>query len=147
MKSENHIWLQNIHNFLYSVGLGHLWENIKSIEKDSLKHIFTKHMENLFIQKYDEYVSLQSNKDKCHIANLCKSEIYKKQQYLSEIDSPQNRSIFSKLRLDVNSTLDCRSRSFRFKNTIDNKCPSCNLKGIRSFPEHHNFLAKVRVFS
>ena len=53
---------------------------------------------------------------------------YCQQKYLNEIDSPQTRSIFSKLRLDVNSTLDCKVRSFRFKEAIINTCNYCTDK-------------------
>ena len=111
MKSENHIWLQNIYYFLVSIGLGHVWTNIGSLDKEALKNIVTTHMENMFIQKYDAYV---------------KSNVYKKQSYLSKIESPEIRSTFSKLRLDVNATLDCKYRSFRFKNVPDKNCQSCN---------------------
>ena len=47
--------------------------------------------------------------------------------YLNTVKSSELRCFMSKLRMDVNNTNDCRTRSFRYKNKIDKKCPHCNV--------------------
>ncbi len=44
---------------------------------------------------------------------------------LSGIESPQIRSIFTKLRIDINSAWDSKVRSFRYKNVQSNQCTYC----------------------
>ncbi len=46
-------------------------------------------------------------------------------KYLSGIESPQIRSIFTKLRIYINSTWDSNVRSFRYKNVQSNQCTYC----------------------
>ncbi len=48
--------------------------------------------------------------------------------YLSNVKSPQLRSIIAKYRLDVNNTLDSKYRSFRWKNITSNLCRFCNVR-------------------
>ncbi len=128
MCDENHKWLQNIKVLLYSTGLGNIWENIHNFDKTELKNKVQTHLENQFIQKHDEYVNKTENSEKCKIFNIVRMNEYCQQKYLSKIDSPQTRSIFSKLRLDVNSTFDCKVRSFRFKEAVISTCNYCTDK-------------------
>ncbi len=51
--------------------------------------------------------------------------MYSEKKNLSSIESPQIRSIFTKLRIDINSTLDSKVRSFRYKNVQSNQCTYC----------------------
>ncbi len=46
--------------------------------------------------------------------------------YLTEIESSDIRSIFTKLRIDMNCSWDCKNRSFWYKNVTSNICTSCN---------------------
>ena len=73
-------------------------------------------------------MSKHENVEKCSITNLCHNKVYSEKKYLSKIVSPSIRSTITKLRVDVNSTLDCKFRSFRFKNIPDMNCPHCNTK-------------------
>ncbi len=59
------------------------------------------------------------NVDKCKIMNIYKNSMY------SEIESPQIRSIFTKLRTVINSTLDNKVRRFRYTNVQGNQCTYC----------------------
>ncbi len=79
----------------------------------------------MFIQKYDECMNDMNNVDKCKITNICKNRMYSEKKYLSGIESPhsiQIGSIFTKLRIDINSTWDSKVRSFRYKNVQSNQC-------------------------
>ncbi len=51
-----------------------------------------------------------NNNDKCKIMNLCTNynDKYHKQKYLSVIDSPEIRSIITKLRIDMNCMWDSK---------------------------------------
>ncbi len=68
----------------------------------------------MFIQKYDECMNDM---------NICKNSMYSEKKYLSGIESPQIRNIFTKLRIDINSTWDSKVRSFRYKNVQSNNVP------------------------
>ena len=126
MKEENHQWLQNIQFFLFNIGMGDIWLNPSAWEKESLKSVVTCHLQNIFIQKYDEYICKPENVKKCKVMNVCDKSTYSESKYLNDIESPQIRSIFTKLRLDINATWDSKMRSFRYKNVQNDQCPHCN---------------------
>ncbi len=65
-----------------------------------------------------ECMNDMNNVDKCKISNICKNSMS-----LSAIESPQIRSIFTKLRID--STWDSKVRSFKYKNVQSNQCTYC----------------------
>ncbi len=66
-----------------------------------------------------------NNVDRCKIMNICKNSMYLENKYLSGIESPQIGSIFTKLKIDINSTWDSTVRSFRYKNVQSNQCTYC----------------------
>ncbi len=78
MKKENHAWLQNIHFFLYKIGMGDVWKSPRSWDKEHLKSKVTSHLQNMFIQKYDECMNDMNNVNKCKITNICKNNMYSK---------------------------------------------------------------------
>ncbi len=125
MKEENHEWLQNIH-FLYKIGMGDIWQSPRSWDKEHLKSRVTSCLQNMFIQKYYECMNDMNNVDKCKITNICKNSMYSENKYLSGIESPQIRRIFTKLRIDINSTWDSKVRSFRYKKGPTTGCTSHN---------------------
>ncbi len=49
-------------------------------------------------------------------------------KYLLGIESPQIRSVFTKLQIDINTTCDSKVRSFRYKNVQSNQCTYCKSK-------------------
>ncbi len=85
-------------------------------------------LQNVFIQQYRAYLNDESNSDKCHLAKMCDKGVYNMSHYLSNVKSPQIRSIIAKYRLYVNNTLDSKYRSFRYKNTTSNLCRFCNVR-------------------
>ncbi len=93
--------------------------------KKLLKSRVTSRLQNMFTQKYDECMNDMNNVDKCKITNICKNSMYSEKKNLSGIELPQIRSIFTKLRIDINSTWDSKVRSFRYKNVQSNKCTYC----------------------
>ncbi len=79
------------------------------------------------MQHYYEYISSNTNEDKCKITRVCVVDSpYKVKEYLEIIKAPDIRSIFSTFRIDINNTMDCKNRSFRYKNVTSSLCPKCN---------------------
>ena len=66
------------------------------------------------------------NYDKCNVIRICNTEhAYRQCEYLTKIESPTVRSIFTRLRIDCNNLNDCRFRSYRFKRYKTDKCTFC----------------------
>ncbi len=96
--------------FLYKIGMGGVWQSPRSWNKEHLKSSVTDRLQNMFIQKYDECINDLNNGDKYKITNICNNSMYAEKQYISGIESLQIRSIFTKLRMDINSTCDSKTR-------------------------------------
>jgi len=127
MKAEKHAWLQNVQYFLYTYGLGDVWTNPHLWDTSKLKQVITRRLKDIFIQKYNEYIHDEKNNDKCKIVKKCVTNVqYKAAKYLDKIKSPSVRSVFTKFRLDINNTQDCKNRSFRYKHIASNLCINCN---------------------
>ena len=62
----------------------------------------------------------------CKIINICKTTPYEKKHDLTNIWSANIRSMFTKMRIDANCTLDSRLRSFKHNKTEDAMCKECN---------------------
>ncbi len=74
-----------------------------------------------------EYISSNSNEDKCKIIRVCAVDNpYKVTEYLEIIKAPDIRSIFTKCGIDINNTMDCKNRSFTYKNVTSSLCPKSN---------------------
>ncbi len=59
MKEENHTWLQNIHCFLFNIGLGNIWINSGVVEKDYVRQVVTERLQDTFKQNYDNISPVQ----------------------------------------------------------------------------------------
>ncbi len=55
----------------------------------------------------------------------CNKGVYNMSHYLTNVKSPQMRSIIAKYRLDVNNTLDSKYKRFRCKHIASNLCRFC----------------------
>ncbi len=109
MKWEKHAWLQNIKYYLYKHGLGDIWSNCNLCNKNSLKSVLTDRLQDIYMQSYYEYISSNTNEDKCKITQVCVVDSpYKVKEYLETINAPDIRSIFTKFRIDINNTMDCK---------------------------------------
>ncbi len=53
---------------------------------------------------------------------------YKKKHYLAAVQSPDIRTVFTRLRIDSNKLADSKFRSYRYKNQIDDNCSDCRVK-------------------
>ncbi len=95
---------------------------------DTLKHILKQKLQDVFIQQYRVYLNDEANSHKCHLAKTCDKGVYNLSHYLSNIKSPQIRSIIAKYRLDVNNKLNSKCRSFRCKNIPNNLCRFYNVR-------------------
>ncbi len=79
------------------------------------------------MQRYYEYISSNSNEDKCKITRVYAVDSpYNVKEYPEKIKAPEIRSIFTKFRIDINNTMECKNRSFRYKNVTSSLCPKCN---------------------
>ena len=126
MKQENHPWLQNIQYSLWQVGLGNIWFNPKTCKKNSLKLLLTTRLKDIYIQTFDTYCRDSINSEKCKVINACQQDLYETKPYLSQLGSANVRSMFTKMRIDANCTLDSQLRSFRNTKTKDPLCKECN---------------------
>ena len=125
MKSENHQWLQNVYCLLCRIGLKTIWLNPQNWTVPKLKSCVMQRLNDMYQQKYYNYVCDSTNKDKCYITKLCGTEKYGGKRYLNVVRAPAVRALITKLRLDSNNTADCKFRSFRFKSAISNMCKEC----------------------
>ncbi len=64
---------------------------------------------------------------------MCDKGVYNMGHYLSNVKSPQIRSIIAKYRLDVNNTLDSKYTSFRCKIITSNLCRFCNVRQCQTY--------------
>ncbi len=125
MKNDNHQWMENVYCLLCKIGLRDVWESPHQWSVKNLKYHVKKRLNDIYQQKYHEYITDSANNDKCHITKICSTNDYSKKQYLQVIKKPAVRSLVTKLRIDSNSTLDCKYRSFRFKSSLNNTCDVC----------------------
>ncbi len=97
IRSDKNTWLQNVQYILLTNGLGNVWHNPERWEKDQLKHIHTQKL-SVFIQQYRAYLNDEANAYKCHLAKTCDKRVYYMSHYLSNVKSPQIKSIIAKYR-------------------------------------------------
>ena len=126
MKLENLKWLEDIKSFLYSVGLGNMWLHPHKWSINAGKKQVRQRLNDMYLQKYNEYITSGENVEKCHVNNLCiNTSEYKMKGYLETVRCPTVRTSITKYRIDANNTLDCKLRSFRFKSICSNICERC----------------------
>ena len=125
MKQENHPWLQNIQYALWQVGLGDIWFHLKNCEKNCLKLLLTTRLKDIYIQTLDTYCLDSINSEKCKVINACQQDLYETKPYLSQLRSANVRSMFTKMRIDANCTLDSQLRNFRNTKTKEPLCKEC----------------------
>ena len=125
MKEENHVWLQNIFDYLASIGLGHIVSETHLWDHKRLKAVVTCRLQDMYIQKYEAYRKDITNESKCKVNNIITPYKYEEGRYLNIVKDPATRSIFTKLRTDSNISLDCKLRSFRFKGIVSDTCKTC----------------------
>ncbi len=56
--------------------MGDIWQSPRSWDKQKVKSSFTSHLQNMFIQKYDDCMNDMNNVDKYKITNICKISMY-----------------------------------------------------------------------
>ncbi len=70
-------------------------------------------LQDIYMQHYYEYISSKTNEDKCKFTRVCAVDSpYKVKEYLEIIKAPDIRSIFTKFRIDINNTMDCKNSSY-----------------------------------
>ncbi len=125
---NDHDWIKNIREFLSRNGLESLRQNVHLFHRNYVKYRVKNNLESQYISQYNTYTHPE-NKDtyeKCAIIRTCRMDLqYKQATYLEKIESPQVRSIFTRLRIDCNNSNDCKFRSYRFKHQDTDKCTFC----------------------
>ena len=91
-----------------------------------LKLLLTTRLKDIYIQTLDTYCLDSINSEKCKVINACQQDLYETKPYLSQLRSANVRSMFTKMRIDANCTLDSQLRSFRNTKTKDPLCKECN---------------------
>ena len=62
------------HHFLYRNGLGHIWENVKSLTADYLKSKIDQRQRNRYRQYYASYIQDNLASTKSVIVKLCTTD-------------------------------------------------------------------------
>ena len=88
------------------------------MSKDRLKLSLKRRLQDLHIQSFQNFQKEDENLRICTIVNICTKETYSTSDYLSHINSPRIRSIFTKLRTDSNCSKD---------SSYTDLCPHCNV--------------------
>ena len=127
MKKENHQWRRDIEYFLWKIGYGNIWLSPEKLSKDRLKLSLKRRLQDLHIQSFQNFLKEDENLRKCTIVNICTKETYSTSDYLSHINSPRIRSIFTKLRTDSNCCKDSSCRRYRGKKSYTDLCPHYNV--------------------
>ena len=127
MKNENHEWVQNIYFFLCSIGLRNIWHDPSKWTNQTIKGCIKQRLNDMYLQKYHQYMYDINNDYKCKVSRMCYSQKYECKNYLQLVSSSVIRSSITKLRIDANNTQDCKYRSFRYRSTITNECPECHV--------------------
>ena len=99
---------------------------MKSCEKNCLKSLLRTRLKDLYVQTLDTYCLDSINLEKYKVMNACQQDLYETKPYLSQLRSANVRSMFTKIRIDANCTLDSQLRSFRNTKTKDPLCKKCN---------------------
>ena len=120
---KDHQWLKNVLDALGKIGFGDVWLNPQAWDKTTLKRVISNRLRDINIQVCSQYTTNLSNQEKCKVINYCYGELYVQREYLNNIKSPDMRSILTKLRIDMNCTVDSHYRSFRRKNVDSGVCP------------------------
>ena len=68
-----------------------------------------------------------ANLEMCKVINICQTTSYEKKTCLTNIRSANIRSMFTKMHIDANCSLDSRLRSFKRNKTEDAMCKECNV--------------------
>jgi hypothetical protein len=106
-------------------GMKNIWENPERWSANSLKQNIRQRLNDMYLQKYHNYMFTKENSSKCNISKICVEDEYKPRKYLQLIKSPSVRANITKLRIDCNNTLDCKFRSFRYRSTVSDICTEC----------------------
>ena len=105
----------------------YIWLSPEKLSKDRLKLSLKRRLQDLHIQSFQNFLKENENLRKCTIVNICTKETYSTSDYLSHINSPRIRSIFTKLRTDSKCSKDSSCRRYRGKKSHTDLCPHCNV--------------------
>ena len=124
---KNHQWRRHIEYFLWIIGYRNIRLIPEKLSKDRLKLCLKRRLQDLHIQSFQNFLKEDKNLRKCAIVNICNKETYSRSDYLSHINSPRIRSIFTKLRTDSNCSKGSSCRRYRGKTSYTDLCPHCNV--------------------
>jgi hypothetical protein len=127
MKSEGHQWLVNVYCMLCKIGMKDVWVNPGKWSIGGLKNHVRRRLNDMYLQKYHEYVFSAENSKKCCINKMCYEDQYRAKRYLDNVKTPYIRAVVTKLRIDANNTNDCKFRGFRYRSTISDECDECKV--------------------
>ena len=113
----NSSWIQSIQYLLSVNGLGHLWENPNLASSAVIYKQFQLRLTDQFIQNWFDKASTSTN---LSVINIMKTS-YGCSDYLTRLNSPLMRIIFTKLRLNIRLMKNIRS-----VDDTQYNCPMCN---------------------
>ena len=117
-KDEKLDWYQGIQYILCQNGFRNVWLDFRSVNNDSFDKVFKKRLNDQSIQNVFGKIS---NSDRLPVLNDIGLS-YSFKGYLSRVRNPDIRTIFTKLRIDMNELNACR---FRLKKILSPKCNVC----------------------
>ncbi len=127
-KAHDFPWLKELSTFLGNNGIGHIESQMGNLKECYVKSKIRQRLQDQYIQIHNDYVNSNAQSGKSLVISQCyRMESYGKRKYLDLVKNPDIRTIFSRLRLDVNKLVDSKYRSYRSKNQADNCCFECHV--------------------
>ncbi len=122
-------WLKELSTFLRNNGIGHIESQMGNLKECYVKSKIKQRLQDQYIQIHNDYVNSNTQSGKSWVISQCyKMESYGKRKYLDLVKNPGIRTIFSRLRLDVNKLADSKYRSYRSKDQANNCCSECRYR-------------------
>ncbi len=117
MKSYSHPWVDKLHYVFAKNGLENVFQTLNNYRKGAVKRLIKTRLHDVFRQGV--IANLKSAPHLKYLHMLTEGTSFESQGYLSKIDSPQIRTIFTKIRtngtpLNVAPYIE-----------VENLCPSC----------------------
>ena len=127
-KTDGLPWIKQLSIFLQNYGIGTMEAQMSNLKENYIKSKIKHRLQDQHIQKYDSYIKANIETGQTCVLENCHDINYRKRHYLTAVQSPDIRTIFTRLRIDSNKLADSKLRSFRYKSQLDDNCSDCQVQ-------------------
>ena len=120
-REQMHPWAQNVRHLLYRNGFGYARKTPHALHEKQFARGFLCRLNDQFVQKWRTKMNASP---RFETLMTVKEYEYEKSPYLKLVHDPKDRTVFTRLRLDMNVLESCQGR-FRKKDKDDRKCKTC----------------------